>query len=163
MKITLQPLGSEDGKDILDVFNYYVENSFAAYPEQKLPYEFAGVFMDMCKGYPSAVARDESGAIAGFGMLRAYNSMPAFAKTAEISYFLKPEFTGKGIGKMILEHLVVKAKEKGITSILAGISSFNEGSIRFHLNNGFIECGRFKSIGTKKGRTFDVVYCQREL
>jgi L-amino acid N-acyltransferase YncA len=35
----MSPILNEDRKSIIDIFNYYVENSYAAYPETKLPYE----------------------------------------------------------------------------------------------------------------------------
>jgi phosphinothricin acetyltransferase len=163
MKTTLSPLTPEDRTAVMDIFNYYVENSFAAYPEHKLPYEFYDTFLNMCKGYPSAAVRDESSEVIGFGMLRPYSPMPAFSMTAEISYFIKPGFTGKGIGKALLDHLIEEGRKKGLTGILAGISSLNGGSIRFHLSNGFVECGRLRDIGMKRGKTFDVVYCQKTL
>jgi len=37
MKTTLTPISTDDRKDIIDIFNFYVENSFTAYPEKKLP------------------------------------------------------------------------------------------------------------------------------
>jgi L-amino acid N-acyltransferase YncA len=113
--------------------------------------------------YPAIVAQDEKGDIFGFGMLRAYNPLPTFSQTAEVTYFIRPEFTGKGIGKIMLDHLVREGKKKGLTSILASISSLNEGSINFHIKNGFVECGRFKNICHKKDQIFDVVYMQKML
>jgi L-amino acid N-acyltransferase YncA len=47
--------------------------------------------------------------------------------------------------------------------LLARISSLNEESIHFHRNNDFTECGRFRKIGRKKDREFDVVYMQKML
>jgi phosphinothricin acetyltransferase len=117
----------------------------------------------MCEGYPALTARDEQGNILGFGMLRAYSPFPTFSKTAEITYFIKPGYTGKGIGKRILESLIADAGAKGITSIIASISSLNEGSIEFHRKNGFVECGRLKEVGNKRGKTFTVVYMQKML
>lgn len=163
MKTSLTPIKSDDRESVIDIFNYYVENSFAAYPEKKVPYEFFDIFMNMCQGYPTAAAKDESGNFIGFGMLRPYSPIDAFSKTAEITCFIKPEFTGYGIGKTILDYLINEGKKKGITNLLAGISSLNDGSIRFHIKNGFTECGRFKSICHKKGKIFDVVYCQKML
>lgn len=163
MNYTLESIHSNDRNDIVDIFNYYVENSFAAYPEQIVPYEFFDMLMRIGQGYPSAVAKNDQNEIAGFGMLRPYSTIPTFFQTAEITYFLKPGFTGKGIGKILLDYLLQKAKERGITSILASVSSQNEGSIRFHLKNGFTECGRFNKIGLKKGVAFDVVYFQRNI
>ncbi|MDD3925249.1 MAG: GNAT family N-acetyltransferase [bacterium] len=163
MKTTLTPMSLSDRESVIDIFNYYVENSFAAYPERKLPYEFFDTLFGMCQGYPAVTVRDEAGEILGFGMLRPYNPMQAFSKTAEIPCFIKPDFTGQGIGKMLLDYLIEEGRKKGLTNILAGISSLNDGSMRFHLKNGFVECGRFKGIGQKQGKIFDVVYCQMTL
>jgi len=163
MNTKLRPTIADDGEQIIDIFNYYVENSFSAYPEQKMPYEFFDVLLNMCQGYPTVVAIDQENQIIGFGMLRPYSPFPTFSQTAEITYFLKPGFTGKGIGGTILEYLISKGREKGISSVIASISSLNEGSINFHVKNGFSECGRFRDIGRKRGKTFDVVYFQRML
>ncbi|MDH5203349.1 MAG: GNAT family N-acetyltransferase [Nitrospirota bacterium] len=163
MNFNLAPITLDDREQIIDIFNHYVENSFAAYPEQKVPYEFFDLLLNMCQGYPTTTVKDKEGRVIGFGMLRPYSPISTFSQTAEITYFLKHGFTGKGIGKTILEYLIAKGKEKGITSILASISSLNDGSINFHVKNGFTECGRFKGIGRKKGKTFDVVYFQRIL
>ncbi len=163
MDFSIEPVTAEDGRAIIDIFNHYVENTFAAYPESKVPYEFFGLFMNMSQGYPFLVAKDENGKVLGFGLLRPHNPMPAFSRTAEITYFLAPEHTGQGIGKAMLDRLLAEGKERGITSILANISSLNPGSLAFHRKNGFVECGRFIGIGRKKGREFDVVWMQRRI
>ena len=163
MNVKLEPLDKDCQKETIDIFNYYVENSFAAFPEQTLPYECFYHFLEMCEGYPAITAKNEQGDILGFGMLRAYNPFPTFSQTAEITYFIKPGYTGKGIGKRILDYLVAKAKEKGITSIIASISSLNESSLNFHEKNGFVQCGRLREIGNKRGKTFDIIYMQKML
>ncbi|MFA4876711.1 MAG: N-acetyltransferase family protein [Methanoregula sp.] len=157
---TFTPLSPADGKEVIDLFNYYIEHSFAAYPEQKVPYQFFEVFRQACTGYPSVVARTAAGSLAGFGLLRPYSPMPTFCHTAEITYFIRPELTGKGLGSRMLDHLQKKAEEQGITTILASISSLNEGSIRFHERHGFVECGRFLKVAEKKGFVFDTVWMQ---
>jgi phosphinothricin acetyltransferase len=147
----------------MEIFNYYIENSFAAYPEQRLPDEFFDALFIMSNGYPTVAARTEDGVVTGFGLLRPYNPLPAFFKTAEITYFLKPGFTGQGIGKAMLDYLLDTGKASGISTVLANVSSLNEESIRFHLRHGFSECGRFSEAGEKKGQVFDVVYFQKLL
>jgi phosphinothricin acetyltransferase len=117
--------------------------------------------MSMSQGYPFLVAKDGEGKVLGFGLLRPHNPMPAFSRTAEITYFIAPDHTRKGIGGKMLDRLLAEAREMGITSILASISSLNPGSLAFHEKHGFRECGRFVGIGRKKGREFDVVWMQR--
>ena len=160
---TIREMKEEDRISIIDIFNYYVEHSFAAYPEEKLPYAFFdNVFLN-AEGYPRIVIENQNENIIGFAMLRPYSPIPAFKNTAEISYFIHPDMTGHGLGSLMLNYLLDEAKLKGILNILAGISSLNEGSIRFHIKNGFKECGRFLAIGLKKGISFDVVWMQLEL
>ncbi|NCD07867.1 MAG: N-acetyltransferase family protein [Negativicutes bacterium] len=163
MKIKIREMSPEDKVPIIDIFNYYVEYSFAAYPENKADYNLYNFFLKSSDGYPTVVAQDEDGELLGFGMLRAYDMMSVFKKTAEISYFIKPGYTGRGIGKIMLAKLLDDAKRVGITCILANISSFNSGSIRFHQQNGFIECGRFNNIGRKNGKDFGVVWMQKQI
>jgi L-amino acid N-acyltransferase YncA len=119
------------------------------------------MFQEICNHYPSVTAKDPDGTVAGFGMLRPYNPMPAFRHAAEITCFIRPELTGKGLGTKMLRHLESAGKDQGITTILASISSLNEGSIRFHVRHGFAECGRFVHIGIKNGVVFDTVWMQK--
>ena len=163
MDYSMSPFSNEDRETIIDIFNYYVENSFAAYPEMNLPYEAFDMFLQMSQGYPTATVKDSRGKLIGFGMLRSHNPMPTFSQTAEITYFLSPDHTGKGVGQKLLKHLEKEGKKKGITNILANISSLNPRSINFHIKNGFIECGRFKRVGRKKGQIFDTVWMQKML
>jgi L-amino acid N-acyltransferase YncA len=163
MPVTLEPMKAVDRIPVIDIFNFYIENSFAAYLDHKVSYDFFSILLKAAEGYPAIVARHEIDEIVGFGMLRAYHPFPVFSKTAEISYFIKSEWTGKGVGELMLTHLIRKAEGKGITSLLASISSLNTPSISFHKKNGFIECGRFKKIGEKNGQIFDVVYMQKML
>ena len=163
MEYKLEPISTNDRESVIDIFNYYVENSFAAYPETKVPYEFFEMFLKMSDGYPRVSARDKRDMIIGFGMLRVHNPLPTFSHVAEITYFIAPEHTGRGIGTSILEYLIQGAKKKNISSILASISSRNERSIAFHEKNGFRECGRFQNIGIKREEFFDVVWMQRML
>lgn len=161
MNYKLEPVRDEDGNQIIDIFNYYVENSFAAYPENKVPYEFFQTFLNLTQGYPFLVAKDVSDRIVGFGSLRPYSPMPTFSHAAEITYFISPEHTSKRLGKQMLDLLLAEARRMGIAIILASISSLNQASLAFHKKNGFVECGRFIGIGRKKGQEFDVVWMQR--
>lgn len=163
MESKFSPISPEDREAVISTFNYYIENSFAAYPENKVPYEFFDFLLQAISGYPNAVAKDEDKNFLGFCMLRPHSPMPTFSETAKISYFIRPEHTGKGIGSIMLEYLLSGAREKGLHCILASISSLNEGSIRFHSQHGFSECGRFREAGKKNGRFFDTVWMQKLL
>jgi phosphinothricin acetyltransferase len=164
MNVIFDRMSREYGKEVMDIFNYYVENSFAAYPENKLPYESYGTFLEMTKNYPAYVLKNaESEKVLGFCFLKAYSPFPVFRETAEISNFLAKDEIGKGLGTDALRRLEEDAKNVGINRILARISSENSKSIQFHSKNGFIECGRLNKIGKKQGKYFDIIWMEKEL
>lgn len=163
MEYYFDNLSNEDRKPVIDIFNHYVENSFAAFFETKVSYDFFDWLMSISEGYPRVAIKLGAGEVAGFAILRSYSPIPAFRLVAEISYFIKPQYTRHGMGKAVLDHMVEEAGKLGVVTILASISSLNEPSINFHLNNGFIQCGNFRKIGRKFGRDFDVVWMQRVL
>jgi phosphinothricin acetyltransferase len=82
-------------------------------------------------------------------------------RSAQVSYFILPEHTGRGLGKRLLDQLLDRGRSMGVDNFLAHISSLNEGSLRFHRRHGFTECGRFRRVGSKHGSDFDMVWMQR--
>jgi len=154
-------MADEDREPVIDIFNYYVKNSFAAYPETEVPYEAFDMFLHMSKGFPSGTVRNNDGDVIGYGFLRAHNPIPAFSQTAEVTYFINHEYTGQGIGNRLLNYFEKEARKKGITTILASISSLNPGSVNFHTKHGFTECGCFKGVAKKKGQVFDEIWMQK--
>jgi phosphinothricin acetyltransferase len=134
----------------------------AAFPVESDPIQtICMLFLNMAEGYPFLVARDGEGRVLGFALLRPHNPMPAFSRTADITYFIAPGHTGQGIGRAMQVRLLNEAREKGITSIMASISSLNSKSLNFHKKQGFQECGRFQKVGRKWGQDFDEIWMQK--
>lgn len=164
MSLRFEKMESQHGREVMAIFNDYIENSFAAYPETRLPEAFYGRFLEMTKDYPAFAIKDvDSARTVGFCFLRAYNPLPVFRETALVSYFLEKEAVGKGIGQEALRKLEEEAKAAGIGRLLAEIAAPNEPSLKFHRKNGFRECGRFSKAGKKHGRYFDVIWMEKEL
>ncbi|MBN2044926.1 MAG: N-acetyltransferase [Anaerolineales bacterium] len=160
---TFEKMEARHGTAVIDILNYFIKNSFAAYPEDPLGYEHFDLYLEIVQGYPAVVVKDGSGAIVGFAFLHAHRKGRTFQRAAEITYFILPEHTGKGIGAEVLGRFRTAARQLGIDTFLANISSRNEGSLRFHRKNGFKECGRFRRVGKKFGEDFDIVWMQLEL
>ena len=159
--VEFERLGIEHQTEVMHILNYYIENSFAAFPEKKLPDTFYGNLLEMTKGYP-AYAVKADGKVIGFSFLRAYNPL-AFNESTEITYFIDKDYSGRGIGKMILNKIEKDAKSRGIRNILASINSRNTHSLKFHEKNGFVECGKFPGIGEKFGKRFDIIWMIKKI
>lgn len=90
--------------------------------------------------------------------------MISLRRAGDLSHFILPEHSGKGIGKMILEFFIREAGRLGVDTFVAGISSLNEGSLRFHEKIGFSWCGLFTKVRRKRwirsgsARLFDQMF-----
>jgi phosphinothricin acetyltransferase len=158
----VRPARKGDLPQIREIFNWYVRKSFATYPVQEVDLGFfEQLYREGVSG--SLCVVEYGGAIAGFGMIRPFLPFPSFRRTGQVSYFVHPSFTRRGLGGRLLEQLTEHARRQGLHTLLANISSRNEPSIRFHAKHGFLECGRFKGIGEKFGKRFDVIWMQKEV
>lgn len=151
-----------DADRIAAIFNYFVENSYAAYETVKVESDFLFKLRSPSPDHPFYVIEKDT-EIVGFGLVRKHRKGEAFKHVAEISYFVLPEHTKKGLGTRLLETLEREVERKGIKTLLANISSLNSQSLAFHEKNGFETCGRFRRLGSKFGREFDVVWTQKFL
>jgi L-amino acid N-acyltransferase YncA len=163
MEYRIRDFKDHDSNRVIDIFNHYTRNGFAAYTEEVVDYGAIELFREMTQGYPFVVIETEGGALAGFAFLRPFHRMEVFSRAAEITYFILPAHTRRGLGEKLLEIMTEEARRRSIDTILASISSLNEPSILFHEKNGFIRCGCFKAVGKKFNRDFDMIWMQKQI
>lgn len=160
MSYRLRKLKDTDRKAVIDIMDYFIKNSYAAYPEENIAEEHLKNIFETAGSYPFYIIESNNEVI-GFGLMHPLYNISTFHHTAEITYFILPDYTNIGLGTKLLYQLLSDAEEIGIESIMASISSRNQESINFHLKHGFQECGRFSKVGKKFGKYFDMVWMQR--
>lgn len=152
-----------DRQAVTDVFNYFVENSFAAYPTSKVSPVFYDHIARNRSNYPFYVIEDGCHRVVGFGLLQPHHPADGLRRTGELTYFLLPEASRQGIGSRLLGLFEDAARLMGIDTVVASVSSLNNVSIGFHRKHGFVECGRLRKVGFKFEEDFDVVWFQKFL
>ena len=163
MPYTIEQMSQGHREAVVDIFNGFVTSSFAAYPEVPLGYDLFDRFMTMARGYPAIVVQDDAGGVVGFAFLHPHHFACTLARAAEVTYFILPEHTRKGLGSQILQRFTTDARGMGIDTLLANISSLNEASIRFHRKHGFRSRGRLRRVGRKFSKDFDIIWMQLHL
>jgi L-amino acid N-acyltransferase YncA len=163
MDYRFRPLEPAARDAFLGIYNYFIESSFAAWPDQPAGAEFFDRVLQMTAGYPAIAIETEAGEMAGFAFLRPFHPAGTFRRTAEIAYFLLPAHTGRGLGRRVLETFIEQARAMGIDNLLASVSSRNEQSLRFHEKSGFTCCGRLRAAGRKFAEDFEVVWFQKAI
>jgi len=148
---------------ILAIYNHYILNSTATFHSEKLSGKELGEFLFISHPkYPSFLITD-GGEMIGYCFLTQYKKRQAYDRSAELSIYLRPGFTGKGIGLAALNHLEAAAKTAGIHVLVGTICGDNRASIRLMEKAGFSKCAHLKNIGEKFGKVLDVVMYQKEI
>jgi L-amino acid N-acyltransferase YncA len=156
----IRPVTDRDWPAVTAIFNHYVAHSPAAYPERPVGPDFFRERLAAVPTYPFLVG-EAGGEVVGFAYLAPFLPLPNMRRTGVLTYFLHPDHTGRGLGGRLLEELLEAGRAMGVRTFLAHIHARNEGSIRFHLARGFVECGRFSRVGEKNGEPIDMVWVQR--
>jgi phosphinothricin acetyltransferase len=112
--------------------------------------------------YPVLVAV-EAREVVAFGSLAPYRPKESYRHTVEDSVYVKAEWRGKGLGALVLEDLVRRARERGHHSVVARVTSENTASLRLHQRHRFTRVGCESQAAFKLGRWLDVVTLQRML
>ena len=104
------------------------------------------------------------GAVIGYAYLSLYRGgRPAVKDTAEISYYLDFDYTGKGIGKKLFEHTLEAAKTLGYENLVAILLSCNEASIGLLEKFGFEEWGSMPNIAHTNGGVHSHLYYGKKI
>ena len=114
-------------------------------------------------GYPYLVA-ERDGAILGYAYAGAYRPRPAYRFSVENSIYIGRENHRQGIGRVLLDRLIVEAESRSFRQMIAVIGdSAQTPSIALHRAAGFHLVGTLHAVGFKHGRWLDTVLMQRPL
>ena len=156
MRITLA--ASADLPAILVISNHAAHATpanFATEPETLDAWQRA--FDDTSPRYPWLVARHQD-EIVGFAKAGPHRARGAYAWSAEVTVYIRPDRHRRGIGRALYDHLIPMLRDQGYAALLAGITLPNPASVHLHERFGFVHCGTYYRIGWKHGAWHDVGY-----
>lgn len=104
---------------------------------------------------------DHNGFVSGWAALTPVSSRCVYAGVAEVSVYVDPAFSGKGIGSDLLNQLVKASEQEGIWTLQAGIFPENASSLKIHEKAGFRILGIREKIGKQHGTWRDTVLLER--
>jgi len=162
----IRPVEDRDIPDIREIYNYYVTNSVVTFDEKKWSVsQWREKVHHLRKlGLPFIVAQSPTGQILGYAYVSPWSGKSSYRYTVENSIYLGQAATGKGLGRALLEALIVACEAKGIREMVAVISDKGaEASVALHEKLGFTEVGRMGRVGFKFGRWLGTIYLQKSL
>jgi L-amino acid N-acyltransferase YncA len=157
---TIRAATESDLGAINDIYNHYVKHSTCTYQEELEPLESRQRWFGRHGDQHPVIVAESDGQVVGWGALSAYHPRSAYRRTVENSVYVHHQYHRRGIGSLLLQELIARARKLGHHAIIAGIDAEQTASVVLHARFQFGKVGHFKQIGFKFGRWLDVVYME---
>lgn len=152
-----------DAEELLAIYAPYVRDTAISFEcEVVSPAVFAQRIERICREYPYLVciADDQ---IVGYAYARRQMARAAYEWNAELSVYLAPAFTGRGIGRALYGALMALLRLQQVHTVYGGVTLPNPASERLHLSLGFRRLGVYHRTGYKCGKWHDVAWFEKQI
>ena len=155
----------EDAAAICAIQNSVIAKSNAIFEERPRTLSQVEIWLTerLDNDWPVLLAKTEDGEVLGYGTYTHFRARDGYRFTVEHSVHVSDSYRGQGIGSMLLDALINKARRDGYKVMVGCIDGGNETSLMFHSKHGFAEVGRMPGVATKGGEDLDLVLMQLKL
>ncbi|MEY4031191.1 MAG: hypothetical protein RL430_1171 [Actinomycetota bacterium] len=149
-----------DAPAIAAIYNHEVENETSTFDLVPRSAQDQLDWQNAREGAFGVFVAELGGEVVGFGALSPYKERAAYRTTVEDSVYVRRDMGRRGIGRVILAHLLDTAADGGFHAVMARITTLSVGSIGLHEALGFREVGVEREVGRKFGKWLDVCLMQ---
>ena len=159
-QVVVRPAARPDLAAVNDIYNHYVLHSTCTYQEEPDTIAARRQWLDHHTGKHPVIVAELNDEVVGWASLSPYHPRSAYRRTVENSVYVDHQHHRRGIGSLLLQDLIVRARALGHRAIIAGIDSDQPGSIALHERFQFRKVGHLSQVGFKFGRWLDVIYME---
>jgi phosphinothricin acetyltransferase len=162
-RLTVRDAALADADAICRIYNQGIEDRVATLEtELRTPQERREWMTARGARHPVLVA-DADGAVAGWASLNHFNPRAAYDHVADISVYIERVWRGRGVGRALLEALIVRARALAYHKLVLAAFPDNVAGMALYARCGFTRVGVYREQGRLDGRWVDVVVMERLL
>jgi phosphinothricin acetyltransferase len=161
-EIVLRLATSADAEAIRSIYNLEVNETTSTFDLVPRTLDEQREWLAARSGAFSAIVAVEAatGTVVGFASLSPYKDRAAYSTTVEDSVYVRRDYGGRGIGRLLLSRLVDIARSSGFHAVIARIEASGTASRALHERCGFELVGIERQVGRKFKRWLDVAVMQ---
>ncbi|MFQ5478345.1 MAG: GNAT family N-acetyltransferase [Candidatus Binatia bacterium] len=165
MEPIIRPAIRSDLSALVRIYNHYIVNTPATFDTE--PYS-AKEREDWWSGFRGngphrLFVACWGDSVVGYASSSSFRPKTAYRSSVETTVYLDPDFTGRGIGRLLYETLFDALVGEALHRAYAGIALPNEASVALHRRLGFEHIGTFREAGYKFGNYWDVAWYEKAL
>ena len=159
----IRDASSADAEAICVIYNQGIEDRLATLETQTRSAEERRAWLAARGVRHPVLVGEASGRVVGWGSLNSFNPRPVYDHVADFSVYVERAWRGKGVGGVLLDALVSKARALGYHKLVLAAFPFNEAGMRLYERAGFRQVGVYKEQGRVDGRWVDIVIMEKLL
>jgi L-amino acid N-acyltransferase len=158
---SIRPAREDDASAIADIYNEAVLATVATFDTEPRSVEGQREWLRHHDARHPVLVAEVRNEVVGWASLSPWSDRRAYDGTAEVSFYVRTDHRGQGIGRDLLTALVARADALGLHVLLARIADGNAVSVHLHEALGFRTVGVMREVGFKFGRWIDVHLLER--
>ncbi len=161
----IRDAGIKDAVSLARIYNHYIQTSTATFEIDPIkPQDMNGRIEKITtENLPFLVYVDADNGCLGYAYASKWRAREAYRNSVEISIYLDPNQTGRGLGRQLYDVLFERLRQQEFHIAIGGITLPNPASIGLHEKFGVKKVAHFEEVGFKFGKWVDVGYWQVKL
>jgi phosphinothricin acetyltransferase len=162
-EVSVRDAAAEDAAAICTIYNQGIEDRIATLETQLRTPEERRQWMAARGARHPVVVAVSGGQVVGWGSLNSFNPRPAYDHVVDLSVYVERAWRGRGVGRVLLTHLLDRARGLGYHKMVLATFPYNAGGLALYRRMGFSEVGVYREQGQLDGRWVDVLIMERLL
>ncbi|KIL49142.1 GNAT family N-acetyltransferase [Jeotgalibacillus campisalis] len=158
--VSIREAQQKDLTEMAAIYNEAIEKTVATFDLRRQTIEERQAWFNKYGGRHPLLVAELDGKVAGYSSLSPFRDKEAYSDTVELSIYISSDYQGKGIGKLLMEEILLRAAKLDHHVVIGGITGGNEASVKLHEKFGFEFAGCFKEVGYKFDQWQDVHFYQ---
>jgi L-amino acid N-acyltransferase YncA len=155
--VEIRPLHEEDWPEVAAIWADGIATRAATFETEVPSWEE----FDRSRLREHRLVAVEDGAVVGWAALAPTSARDCYAGVVENSVYVAVGARGRGVGRALMDALVVGAEAAGIWTIQTNVFPENEASVALHIATGFRVVGRRQRIAQFDGEWRDTLLLER--
>lgn len=155
--ITIRAFSKQDWNRVAEIYEQGLRTGNATFETTVPDYE---TWIKKFHSHLLWVATDGA-SVVGWAGLQPVSVREVYRGVVEVTIYIDTAHTGKGIGSMLIQHLINESEKAGVWTLYASIFPENAASIKLHLSAGFRQIGFREKIAQLNGKWRDTVLFER--
>lgn len=143
-QVTVEPMSAEDWPSVARIYREGIATGNATFEHTVPSWE---QWRSARINDPCLVACGETGVVLGWAALSPVSGRAVYRGVGEVGVYVDQDHARRGIGRLLLNALIVSSERAGFWTLQAGVFPENKGSIALHASCGFRLVGKRERVG----------------